>query len=132
MNNQKTKKRVLKKGVEKVFSTIVAIWFFWIMTTIDTIDNPFNEIKSYLIITGILTILALFSFIMLMKYSNFDKFLTENENNIKSIKIEVVKELKRNFKDMKTQLEKRETKLIIKDKLENAFNLNSKIDKRFA
>lgn len=28
MNNQKTKKRVLKKGVEKVFSTIVAIWFF--------------------------------------------------------------------------------------------------------
>lgn len=70
MNNQKTKKRVLKKGVEKVFSTIVAIWFFWIMTTIDTIDNPFNEIKSYLIITGILTILALFSFFMLMKYSN--------------------------------------------------------------
>jgi hypothetical protein len=70
MNNQKTKKRVLKKGVEKVFSTIVAIWFFWIMTTIDTIDNPFNEIKSYLIITGILTILALFSFTMLMKYSN--------------------------------------------------------------
>lgn len=70
MNNQKTKKRVLKKGVEKVFSTIVAIWFFWIMTTIDTIDNPFNEIKSYLIITGILTILALFGFIMLMKYSN--------------------------------------------------------------
>ena len=70
MNNQKTKKRVLKKGVEKVFSTIVTIWFFWIMTTIDTIDNPFNEIKSYLIITGILTILALFSFIMLMKYSN--------------------------------------------------------------
>lgn len=70
MNNQKTKKRVLKKGVEKVFSTIVAIWFFWIMITIDTIDNPFNEIKSYLIITGILTILALFSFIMLMKYSN--------------------------------------------------------------
>lgn len=70
MNNQKTKKRVLKKGVEKVFSTIVAIWFFWIMTTIDTIDNPFNQIKSYLIITGILTILALFSFTMLMKYSN--------------------------------------------------------------
>ena len=70
MNNQKTKKRVLKKGVEKVFSTIVAILFFWIMTTIDTIDNPINEIKSYLIITGILTILALFSFIMLMKYSN--------------------------------------------------------------
>lgn len=70
MNNQKTKKRVLKKGVEKVLSTIVAIWFFWIMTTIDTIDNPFNEIKSYLIITGILTILALFSFTMLMKYSN--------------------------------------------------------------
>ena len=70
MNNQKTKKRVLKKGVEKVFSTIVAIWFFWIMTTIDTIDNPFNEIKSYLIITGILTILAFFSFFMLMKYSN--------------------------------------------------------------
>lgn len=70
MNNQKTKKRVLKKGVEKVFSTIVAIWFFWIMTTIDIIDNPFNEIKSYLIITGILTILALFSFTMLMKYSN--------------------------------------------------------------
>ena len=70
MNNQKTKKRVLKKGVEKVFSTIGAIWFSWIMTTIDTIDNPCNEIKSYLIITGILTILALFSFIMLMKYSN--------------------------------------------------------------
>lgn len=66
------------------------------------------------------------------KRTYFDKFLTENENNIKSIKIEVVKELKRNFKDMKTQLEKRETKLIIKDKLENAFNLNSKIDKRFA
>lgn len=70
MNNQKTKKRVLKKGVEKVLSTILAIWFFWIMTTIDTIDNPFNEIKSYLIITGILTILALFSFTMLIKYSN--------------------------------------------------------------
>lgn len=70
MNNQKTKKRVLKKGVEKVLSTILAIWFFWIMTTIDTIDNPFNEIKSYLIITGILTILAMFSFFMLMKYSN--------------------------------------------------------------
>ena len=70
MNNQKTKKRVLKKGVEKVFSTIVSIWFFLILSTIDTIYNLFNEIKSYLIITGILTILALFSFIMLMKYSN--------------------------------------------------------------
>ena len=34
MNNQKTKKRVLKKGVEKVFSTIVAIWFF--------LDNDYN------------------------------------------------------------------------------------------
>ena len=67
-----------------------------------------------------------------LKRTYFDKLLTENENNIKSIKIEVVKELKRNFKDMKTQLEKRETKLIIKDKLENAFNLNTKIDKRFA
>lgn len=66
------------------------------------------------------------------KRTYFDMFLTENENNIKSVKIEVVKELKRNFKDMKTQLEKRETKLIIKDKLENTFNLNSKIDKRFA
>ena len=66
------------------------------------------------------------------KRTYFDKFLTENENNIKSVKIEVVKELKRNFKDMKTQLEKRETRLIIKDKLENAFNLNTKIDKRFA
>ena len=54
MNNQKTKKRVLKKGVEKVFSTIVAIWFFWIMTTIDTIDNPFNEIKCILCFRGYL------------------------------------------------------------------------------
>ena len=62
----------------------------------------------------------------------FDKFLTENDNNIKSITIEVVKELKRSFKDMKKQLEKRETELILKDKLENAFNLNRKIEKRLA
>jgi hypothetical protein len=68
MNN--TKKRILKKGVQKVLSTIIAIWFFWIMTTIDTIDMPFNEIKGYLVLTSILTILSIFSFIMLSKYSN--------------------------------------------------------------
>lgn len=64
------KKRVLKKWVEKVLSFILGIWFTWITTTIDTIDQPFNEIKGYLVFTTILTILALLSFYLLGKYTN--------------------------------------------------------------
>lgn len=66
------------------------------------------------------------------KRTSFDKFLKDNQNDIRNIKIEIVKELKRNFKNMKWQLEKRETELIKKDKQKNPLNLNIKIDERFA
>lgn len=64
------KKRVLKKGVQKILSYILGIWFFWICTTIDTLDCPFNQIKGYLVFTSILTFFALISFILLFNYSN--------------------------------------------------------------
>ena len=64
------KKRVLKKGIEKVLSFILGGWVVWVCTTIDTIDLPFKEIKMYLVFTSIFTILALVSFYLLLKYSN--------------------------------------------------------------
>lgn len=67
---QTNKKRVLKKGVQKVLSFILGIWFTWICTTIDTLDYPFKEIKGYLIFTSILTLFAILSFYLLLKYSN--------------------------------------------------------------
>lgn len=64
------KKRVLKNGVQKVLSFILGSWVVWVCTTIDTIDLPFKEIKMYLVFTTILTILAIVSFYLLLKYSN--------------------------------------------------------------
>ena len=64
------KKRVLKSWVQKVLSFILGSWFVWICTTIDTIDLPFSQIKGYLVFTSILSILALISFYLLLKYSN--------------------------------------------------------------
>jgi hypothetical protein len=40
------------------------------MTTLDTLNTPLNEIKGYVVLTSILTIMAMFSFYMLSKYSN--------------------------------------------------------------
>ena len=64
------KKRMLKSWVQKVLSFILGSLFVWICTTIDTIDLPFNQIKGYLVFTSILSILALISFYLLLKYSN--------------------------------------------------------------
>lgn len=62
------KKRKLKKGVESFLTTIMGVWFFWVSTTVDTMDAPMKEIKSYLIITSILTIMALVSVVLITKY----------------------------------------------------------------
>ena len=62
------KKRKLKKGVESFLTTIMGVWFFWVSTTVDTMDAPLKEIKSYLIITSILTIMALVSVVLITKY----------------------------------------------------------------
>ena len=64
------KKRVLKKLGQKVLSFVLGSGLFGLCTTIDTIDMPFNQIKGYLVFTSILTILALLSFYLLLKYSN--------------------------------------------------------------
>jgi hypothetical protein len=58
--------------------------------------------------------------------SKFDKFLTKNKKDIQSIELKVEKEYKRNFKDMKSRLEKIESQRILKGKLEDLFNLNTK------
>lgn len=67
---QKNKKRVLKGWVQKVLSFILGAWFVWVCTTIDTIDCPFNQIKGYLVFTSVLTLLAILSFYLLLKYTN--------------------------------------------------------------
>ena len=67
---QQNKKRVLKGWFQKVLGFNVGFGLCWFCTTIDTIDLPFNQIKGYLIFTGIWTLLAILSFYLLLKYTN--------------------------------------------------------------
>lgn len=56
----------------------------------------------------------------------FDKFLTDNKDNIVSIELKVEKQYKRNFKNMLKRLQKLETARIAKRVFESAINLNVK------
>ena len=60
------KKRILKKWVVKVLGFILASWFFFVVTTIDSV----LENRTYDIILIVWTALAIGSFILLNKYSN--------------------------------------------------------------
>lgn len=64
------KKRVLKKGVQKVLGFNVGFGLCWFCTTIDTIDLPFNQIKGYLVASSIILLLMVVSMYLLMKYTN--------------------------------------------------------------
>lgn len=66
---KETKKRVLKKGVENVCISIVSIYFTYVMFTIETLNNPFNQIITYiasLVIGGLIALPCLY---LLIKYS---------------------------------------------------------------
>lgn len=64
------KKRVLKSWVQKVLGVNVGFGLCWFCTTIDTIDLPFNEIKGYLVASGIILLLMVVSMYLLIKYTN--------------------------------------------------------------
>ena len=71
---KENKKRTLKKGVENVCISIVSIYFTYVMFTIETLNNSFSQIITYiasLVIGGIITIPCLY---LLIKYSSlFDE-----------------------------------------------------------
>lgn len=58
------------------------------------------------------------------KRTPFDKFLTMYKEEITAIKIDVLKEYKRNYKDIKKRLEAVETKTIGNAQLTDRYNLN--------
>lgn len=66
----KTKKRVLKKGIEKVCITISTIYVMFILFTIDTLSRPINDIIQYIVLLTILSIISLPCIYLLIKYTN--------------------------------------------------------------
>lgn len=66
----KTKKRVLKKGIEKICLTISTIYIMFILFTIDTLSQPINDIIQYIVLLTILSIIAFPCMYLLVKYTN--------------------------------------------------------------
>lgn len=64
------RKRVLKSWVQKVLGFNVGFGLCWFCTTIDTLDLPFNQIKGYIMASGIILLLMVVSMYLLMKYTN--------------------------------------------------------------
>ncbi len=62
------KKRYLKKGIEKALTYYLLFYITYLSCTIETIELPFNQIISYIILTSIFSLIALLSFILLLKY----------------------------------------------------------------
>lgn len=62
------KKKVLKKGVQSTLEKIVYYYLAWVVLTIGTLEKSFKEIKLYIIITLIFTLISLVSMYLLKKY----------------------------------------------------------------
>lgn len=62
------KKKVLKKGVQSTLERIACCYLAWVVLTIGTLEKSFKEIKLYIIITLIFTLISLVSMYLLKKY----------------------------------------------------------------
>lgn len=65
---KKMKKKVLKKGAQSTLEKIVGCYLAWVVLTIGTLEKSFKEIKPYIIITLIFTLISLVSMYLLKKY----------------------------------------------------------------
>lgn len=75
----KTKKRVLKGVFETFLSNLTIIEIMFILFTIETLNQPLNQIISYLALVGVLTISIILKLIILVKYGKNFKSLFEEE-----------------------------------------------------
>lgn len=80
MKEKKERKKVYLKGIfESIISNILIVKIMFILFTIETLNKPFNQIISYLVLLGILVITIIIDIVILSKYGRNFKSMFEEE-----------------------------------------------------
>lgn len=65
---RKMKKKTLKKGVQKTLERLIGVYLVFILVTINTLERPLEEVKTYIIILIVSSIISFISIHLLVKY----------------------------------------------------------------
>lgn len=68
MTKKKNNRKTFKGWVQTLLSGIIALTIVWVGSTIETLERPLNECKTYLLITLVLIVLSVISGLLLSKY----------------------------------------------------------------
>lgn len=78
-NENKKTKRYLKSVFETMLSNIMIIKIMFILFTIETLNQPLNQIISYITLISVLGITIIIDIIILSKYGKNFKSMFEEE-----------------------------------------------------
>ena len=78
-NENKKTKRYLKSVFETMLSNIMIIKIMFILFTIETLNQPLNQIISYISLISVLGITIIIDIIILSKYGKNFKSMFEEE-----------------------------------------------------
>jgi len=78
-NENKKTKRYLKSVFETMLSNIMIIKVMFILFTIETLNQPLNQIISYITLISVLGITIIIDIIILSKYGKNFKSMFEEE-----------------------------------------------------
>lgn len=78
-NENKKTKRYLKSVFETMLSNVMIIKIMFILFTIETLNQPLNQIISYITLISVLGITIIIDIIILSKYGKNFKSLFEEE-----------------------------------------------------
>lgn len=78
-NENKKTKRYLKSVFETMLSNVMIIKIMFILFTIETLNQPLNQIISYITLISVLSITIIIDIIILSKYGKNFKSMFEEE-----------------------------------------------------
>jgi hypothetical protein len=78
-NENKKTKRYLKSVFETMLSNIMIIKIMFILFTIETLNQPLNQIISYITLISVLSITIIIDIIILSKYGKNFKSMFDEE-----------------------------------------------------
>lgn len=78
-NENKKTKRYLKSVFETMLSNVMIIKIMFILFTIETLNQPLNQIISYITLISVLGITIIIDIIILSKYGKNFKSMFEEE-----------------------------------------------------
>lgn len=78
-NENKKTKRYLKSVFETMLSNVMIIKIMFILFTIETLNQPLNQIISYITLISVLSITIIIDIIILSKYGKNFKSMFDEE-----------------------------------------------------